>query len=103
MNRIEDKTFVNLGAYAHQIDESKMKRKYESVQAGEQISGEKVELSKGANRIAEAKKLIQSIADIREDKVSEIKEKIASGTYQYNFKKAASGMLAESLMNDNLL
>jgi negative regulator of flagellin synthesis FlgM len=63
---------------------------------------DKVILSQEAKKIQEAKKLMDSIPDIREEKVAKIKAQIENGTYQVEEKKLASKMIKESLLNELL-
>ncbi len=63
---------------------------------------DKVILSLEAKKIQEAKKLMDSIPDIREEKVAKIKAQIENGTYQVEDKKLASKMIKESLLNELL-
>jgi flagellar biosynthesis anti-sigma factor FlgM len=61
-----------------------------------------VELSeKGKARVAERKKafdIAKNTPDIREDKVADIKARLAAGTYEVDSGKIADGMLREALM-----
>jgi len=63
---------------------------------------DKVVLSQEAKKIQEAKKLLDSIPDIREEKVAKIKAQIENGTYQVEEKKLAAKMIKESLLNELL-
>ena len=62
----------------------------------------KVILSQEGKKIQEAKKLMDSIPDIREEKVAKIKAQIENGTYQVEEKKLAAKMIQESLLNELL-
>ena len=53
-------------------------------------------------KIQEAKKIMRSIPDIREEKVAQIKAQIENGTYQIKEKKLAAKMIKESLLNELL-
>ncbi len=63
---------------------------------------DKVILSQEGKKIQDAKKLMDSIPDIREEKVAKIKAQIENGTYQVEEKKLASKMIKESLLNELL-
>ena len=63
---------------------------------------DKVILSQEAKKIQEAKKLMDSIPDIREEKVAKIKAQIENGTYQVEEKKLAAKIIKESLLNELL-
>ena len=61
---------------------------------------DKIFLSNQAKEILEAKKALDLIPDIREEKVKELKEKIQNKTYKFDANKIASNILKESLIND---
>ena len=63
---------------------------------------DKVILSQEGKKIQEAKKLMDSIPDIREEKVAKIKAQIQNGTYHVEEKKLAAKMIKESLLNELL-
>jgi negative regulator of flagellin synthesis FlgM len=63
---------------------------------------DKVILSQEEKKIREAKKLMDSIPDIREEKVAKIKAQIENGTYQVEEKKLAAKIIRESLLNELL-
>ncbi|MFH1935491.1 MAG: flagellar biosynthesis anti-sigma factor FlgM [Pseudomonadota bacterium] len=63
---------------------------------------DKVILSHDRKKIQEAKKLMDSIPDIREEKVAKIKAQIENGTYQVEEKKLAAKIIKESLLNELL-
>ena len=63
---------------------------------------DKVILSQEGKKIQEAKKLMDSIPDIREEKVAKIKAQIENGTYQAEEKKLAAKMIKESLLYELL-
>jgi len=64
--------------------------------------GDNVELSQTAKDIRQAKKLLDSIPDIREEKVAQIKQQIEDGTYKIDEEKIALNMLKEALENEIL-
>ena len=94
--------YVNLDAYTKNVkDKEKIDNK--GTQASKQVMEEdKVVLSREAKKIQEAKKLMDSIPDIREEKVAKIKAQIENGTYQVEEKKLAAKIVKESLLNELL-
>lgn len=58
-----------------------------------------VNLSQASKEVRLAKEVISSTSDIREKKVSEIQEKIESGTYEINH-KAVAAKLVDAFMDD---
>jgi negative regulator of flagellin synthesis FlgM len=70
---------------------------------GTQVKQEdKVELSSRGREIQEAMQLLESVPDVREDKVALLKEQIGAGTYEVEGEKIAEKMLRESLLNELL-
>lgn len=59
-----------------------------------------VVISDTAKRIQEAQKQIQTIPDVRADKVAELRNQIENGTYEIKAEAIAGNMIKESLMND---
>jgi negative regulator of flagellin synthesis FlgM len=66
------------------------------------IKADTVVISDTAKRIQEARFQLESIPDIRDDKVAEIKRSIQDGTYKVEPDKIADKMIRESLLNDLL-
>jgi negative regulator of flagellin synthesis FlgM len=63
-----------------------------------QLSGEKVELSEKASYLNKIREVIQNTPDIREEKVSLLREKIAVGSYNVSGQEIAEKMLNEFLL-----
>lgn len=101
--KITDKNpYVNLDAYTKNVKD-KERIDNQGKQPSKQVMEEdKVVLSQEAKKILEAKKLMDSIPDIREEKVAKIKAQIENGTYQVEEKKLAAKMIKESLLNELL-
>jgi negative regulator of flagellin synthesis FlgM len=101
--KITDKNpYVNLDAYTKNVKD-KERIANQGKQASKQVMEEdKVVLSQEAKKIQEAKKLMDSIPDIREEKVAKIKAQIENGTYQVEEKKLAAKIIKESLLNELL-
>jgi negative regulator of flagellin synthesis FlgM len=101
--KITDKNpYVNLDAYTKNVKD-KERIDNQGKQAPKQVMEEdRVVLSQEAKKIQEAKKLMDSIPDIREEKVAKIKAQIENGTYQVEEKKLAAKMIKESLLNELL-
>lgn len=64
--------------------------KVNQVKAKDELS-----LSTEAQEFAKVKKLLTDVPDIREDKVSRIKQQIESGTYNVKAEEVAGKMLSE--------
>lgn len=66
----------------------------------QQLTGERVEISKKASDLHKISDIIQKTPDIREEKVAFLREKIASGSYSVSGQEIADKMLRESLLED---
>lgn len=99
MKITEKNNSVNLDAYIKNV---KDKRKIGvSEQASKNVFEEdKVVLSPKAREVQEAKKVLSTIPDIREDEVVRIKKEIEEGNYKIEGKKLAAKMIRESLLKD---
>ena len=95
-----NKPFVGLNAYVKNIGKGKNGihgSPKEAPKGG--LSGDKVALSPEAKQLQEAKKSLDSLPDVREDKVAEIKEQIEAGTYTIDGEKIAFKMIRESILD----
>lgn len=63
-------------------------------------SADSVKLSPEAKVMQEAIAVIETLPDVREEKVAQIRERIEDGSYQIDGKKIAEKMINESLVND---
>ena len=95
--------FARVDAYVKNIGKEK-NRAQNSPNAApkEGLSEDKVALSSEAKQIQEAKRIVDSLPDIREEKVAEIRERIENGTYRVDSEKIAFRMIKESIL-DQLL
>jgi negative regulator of flagellin synthesis FlgM len=64
------------------------------------LKADTVFLSDTAKRIQDAQFQLQSIPDVRADKVAELKSRIENGTYETKADQIADKMIRESLLND---
>ena len=96
--------FTRLDAYVKNIGKEKDRVQGSPGEApkGGGLSEDTIALSPEAKQIQEAKKLLDSLPDIREDMVAEIKEQIEAGTYNIDSEKIAFRMIRESLLNEML-
>ena len=94
--------YVDMNAHAKNVKDNK-KIDAPLKQTSKEVSrGDKVVLSPEAKKIQETKALIDSIPDIREEKVAQIKEQIENGTYRIKEKELAVKIIKESLLNELL-
>ena len=96
-----NKPFTGLDAYVKNIGKGKNRvhgSPEEAPKGG--LTEDKVALSPEAKQIQDVKKRLDSLPDVREDKVSEIKEQIEAGTYTIDGEKIAFKMIRESLLGE---
>jgi negative regulator of flagellin synthesis FlgM len=97
---ITPKDSVNIEAYVNQVQDKEKNDEKAEEAAKQQQKADTVELSDTAQKIQEAKKQLESIPDVREEKVARLKEQIENGTYEIDAEKIADKMLKDSLLND---
>ncbi len=61
---------------------------------------DKVDLSQNVREINEARVQLDSIPDVREEKVAEIKSQLEKGTYNIDGEKIAFNMIRESVIDE---
>ena len=102
MKITENSTFVNLDAYARQIDGNKKGNGSNNKITEGQLKDDEVVFSPIATKINEAKRNLDSLPDIREQKIARLKIQIHERSYGMDEKKVASRMIKESLLNEIL-
>ncbi len=91
---------TNIDAYVNQVND-KQKTDTSPEKAEKNVAKtDTVELSQTAKELQEAKKQLDTIPDVRMDKVEELKAQIENGTYERNSEEIAEKILKESLFND---
>lgn len=93
---------ANLDAYVKNVRDREKVHTSTATGSTDTHSTDAVVLSPEAKQIQKAKELIDSLPDIREEKVAEIRARIESGEYQIDGEKIASKMVEESLLNELL-
>ena len=95
-----NKPFAGLDAYVKNIGKGKNRIHGSPKEAPKgSLSEDKVALSPEAKQIQEAKKSLDALPDVREDKVAEIKGQIEAGTYTIDGEKIAFKMIRESILD----
>ncbi len=95
--------FGKIDGYVRQINKDKTKSAAVSEDQNSNrtsSSGDSVALSSEAKIMRKAIKVLETLPDVREEKVAEIRERIAKGTYQVDGKEVAEKMIKESVLND---
>ncbi|MCP3952148.1 MAG: flagellar biosynthesis anti-sigma factor FlgM [Desulfobacterales bacterium] len=91
---------TTLEAYASKVQETKKPVPADREKEQPSVKGDTVSLSREAREVASITQKLEETPDVREDKVTEIQEKIESGTYNVDGQKAANGLMMESLINE---
>ena len=99
-----NKPFSGLDAYVKNVDKGKNRvhGSPEEAPKGGGLTEDRVALSPEAKQIQEVRKRLDSLPDVREDKVAEIKEQIAAGTYTIDGEKIAFKMIRESILDGSI-
>ena len=87
---------VNLEAYIKNV-KNRGKNSQTTQETPVEVKGDRVILSSLAKEIRDIKKLVNSVPDIRERKIAEIKEKIENGSYKIDSDEVAFKLIKESL------
>lgn len=93
---------TKIGAY---VDNVKKNNNIESSSAQTPKSvqqGDKVKLSQTMRDVNAAREQLDSIPDIQEKRVSEIRNQIDNGTYRIDGKKIAFNMIRESFIDETV-
>jgi len=69
------------------------------VSGGAAIATERVDLSAKAKELQRIRQVLDQIPDVREGKIQELKDRIASGNYAVESEKVAAKMVGESLID----
>lgn len=69
------------------------------VSGGAAIATERVDLSARAKEFQQIRQILDQIPDVRQGKIQELKDRIASGNYAVDSEKVAAKMLRESLID----
>ena len=101
---IEKNQGVQIDAYdVKQVhDKDKVETSENNDAAKSAAKTDTVVISGAAKRIQEARTQLDEIPDVREDKVSQLKNEIENGTYRIDADKIAGNMIKEALFNDGL-
>ena len=66
------------------------------------VKTDTVVISDAAKRVQEARRQLDDIPDVREEKVAQLRSQIQNGTYEIDADKIAGKMIKEGLFNDFL-
>jgi len=99
----DDKSTQDLTNYIRKtLDQRKVIHLEANNFRNESISEERVELSRKASDINRIRDIVRKTPDIRGERVALLREKIASGNYNFSGQEIADKMLREHLLEDTL-
>ena len=93
---------IGIDAYVNQVQDKNKVGTPDNKPEKSAVKADTVGISDAAKRIQEARRQLDDIPDVREDKVSQIRNQIQNGTYEINADKIAAKMIKEGLLNDAL-
>ncbi len=93
---------IVLDSYLKNVKDKKKIAPSSGQGSNEVIKGDRVDLSQRVREIQEAKGLLDSLPDTRQEKVAEIKKRIENGTYKIEGQKIAFSMVKEALLYELL-
>lgn len=103
MEIIDKNQTVAIDAYINQVQgRQKPDPLGDKTVRAQAIKDDTVVISDTARRIQEAQKQLQSVPDVRMDKVAQLRSQIESGAYEIKPDAIAGKMIRESLLNDLL-
>lgn len=94
-----DRSVVNLEAYVKNAQNSGGVKQPLTQGQDKYTQTESVKLSTTAKEIQQARKAMEAVPEIREDKVGQFKGEIEAGTYSVEGDKVAPKMIKESLID----
>ena len=99
---IEKNQGVQIDAYVNQVHD---KNKIDSSENNSNKSAAKTDtvvISDAAKRIQEARRQLDAVPDVNEEKVAQLKNEIEKGTYEINADKIAGKIISEGLINEGV-
>ena len=102
MTVIINSPFASPRGYIQNLKSSEAAKEVEPDQKDTVIAPaeDKIILSERAKEVYRFTKMSESLPDVREDKISAIKSRIASGEYKVDSKKVAGKIISESILNE---
>lgn len=93
------KPFPGANPYIRNIANARRSAEETATRPGE-TGGDRVELSPRARRFQEARRIASESPEIRADRVAEVRDRMAAGTFRVEGERIALRMLGESLMDE---
>lgn len=93
---------IGIDAYVNQVQDRNKVENPDNKPEKTAAKADTVIISDAAKRVQEARRQLDEIPDVREDKVSQLRSQIQNGTYEIDADKIAGKMIKEGLLNDAL-
>ena len=93
---------IGIDAYVNQVQDKNKVGTPDRKPENSVNKSDTVVISDAAKRVQEARNQLNDIPDVREEKVTELRNQIQNGTYQIDADKIAGKMIKEGLLNDAL-
>ena len=93
---------IGIDAYVNQVQDKNIVGTPDNKPEKAAVKADTVVISEAAKRVQEARRQLDDIPDVREDKVSQLRNQIQNGNYEINADKIAGKMIKEGLFNDTL-
>ena len=93
---------IGIDAYVNQVQDKNTAGAPDNKPEKTAVKTDTVVISDAAKRIQEARRQLDHIPDVREEKVSQLRSQIQNGTYEIDADKIAGKMIKEGLFNDFL-
>ena len=93
---------IGIDAYVNQVQDKNKVGTPDNKPEKTAVKADTVVLSDAAKRVQQARRQLDDIPDVREEKVLQLRSQIQNGTYEINADKIAGKMIKEGLLNDTL-
>jgi negative regulator of flagellin synthesis FlgM len=93
---------IGIDAYVNQVQDKNKVGTPDNKPEKKAVKADTVVISDAAKRVHEARRQLDDIPDVREEKVAQLRSQIQNGTYKIDADKIAGKMIKEGLFNDFL-
>ena len=100
MEEINANQGISIDAYVNRVQDKNNVGTPDNKPGKAAVKADTVVISEAAKRVQEARRQLDDIPDVREDKVLQLRNQIQNGTYEINADKIAGKMIIEGLVND---
>ena len=93
---------IGIDAYVNQVQDKNQAGTQDNKPEKSAVKTDTVVISEAAKRVQEARRQLDEIPDVREEKVAQLRSQIQNGTYEIDADKIAGKMIKEGLFNNFL-